>query len=185
MTLHDILPAGIALRQLPILRDITLALDLLLSGHLEFLCLLSWTRGQGLEMVPMSTVLSLSATTPRQRTWKPESLRLETTKKQRAQRACLTAPENPRIHQLISSPVPAQSAPCACQPATTICSTRSAHTAQESDLLRGLKWHRPMPSATRGTPKPWLEPAPSSGKPHTKQNAVHLSTWACTKSCHV
>ena len=133
----------------------------------------------------MSTMLSSNATTPRQRTRKQESPRLEAIKKQRAKRACLTAPENPRIHQLISSPVLAQSAQCACQPATTICSTLSAHTAQENDLLRRPKWRRPMPSATRSSPKPWLEPASPSGKPHTKQNAVHLSTRACTKSCHV
>ena len=161
-----------------------LTLDSLLSGHLKFLRL-SRTRCQGLEKVLISTMLSLNAMIPRQRTRKQESSRLETTKKRRAHKACLTAPENPRIHQLISSPVLAQSAQCACQPATTICSTLSAHTAQESDLQRRPKWRRPMPSATRGTPKPWLEPAPPSGKPHTKQNAVHLSTWACTKSCHV
>ena len=59
------------------------SLDSPLSGHLEFLRLPSRKKSQGLEKVPMLTVLSLNATTPRQRTWK-EALRMETTK-QRAQ----------------------------------------------------------------------------------------------------
>ena len=58
-------------------------LDSLLSRHLEFLRLLSRKKSQRLEKVPMLAVLSLNATTPRQRTWK-EALRMETTK-QRAQ----------------------------------------------------------------------------------------------------
>ena len=62
----------------------------------------------------------------------------------------------------------------------TIFSKLSAHTTQESDLLRRTKWRRPMPSATRGAHKPWLEPASAaspSGTPDAKKNAVHLSMY--------